>query len=107
DRPAPRSEETWDPALHRCLVPHRRRRLRKTGGGAALERRRRRRGGGMIAIKRQQGLTLVQDPRHSAMPFLPRNALLYDHVDAVLPVSLMAPVLLALAAGRTITAPSA
>jgi len=58
---------------------------------------------GMIAIKQQRGLSFVQDPNESSMPFMPMNALLYDHVDAILPVPSMGAILLALATGQAIT----
>ena len=41
---------------------------------------------GMIAIKEAQGLSLVQDPKDSAMPYMPMNAIRYEDVDGVLPV---------------------
>jgi two-component system, chemotaxis family, protein-glutamate methylesterase/glutaminase len=58
---------------------------------------------GMIAIKAKHGLSFVQDPKESSMPFMPMNALLYDNVDAVLPVPSMGAMLMALATGRAIT----
>lgn len=56
---------------------------------------------GMIAIKAKRGLSFVQDPKESSMPFMPMNALLYDNVDAVLPVPSIGAMLMALAAGQT------
>jgi two-component system, chemotaxis family, protein-glutamate methylesterase/glutaminase len=38
---------------------------------------------GLIAIKRGGGLSLVQDPKEAEWPQMPRNAVLYDHVDVV------------------------
>lgn len=58
---------------------------------------------GMIAIKARGGITFVQDPQESSMPFMPRNALIYDNVDAVLPVASMAATLLALAGGQAVS----
>jgi len=54
---------------------------------------------GMIAIKEAQGLSLVQDPKDSLMPYLPINAIRYDHVDAMVPVASIAEVLITLASG--------
>jgi two-component system chemotaxis response regulator CheB len=45
---------------------------------------------GMIDIKEQGGLCLVQDPADAEMPYMPMNAIRYDHVDAVLPVKAIA-----------------
>jgi two-component system, chemotaxis family, protein-glutamate methylesterase/glutaminase len=42
---------------------------------------------GLIAIKHHGGLSLIQDPRDAKMPMMPMNALRYDHVDLVLPLS--------------------
>jgi two-component system chemotaxis response regulator CheB len=42
---------------------------------------------GLIAIKHHGGLSLVQDPRDAKMPTMPMNALRYDHVDLVLPLT--------------------
>jgi two-component system chemotaxis response regulator CheB len=58
---------------------------------------------GMMAIKAKHGLSFVQDPNESSMPFMPLNALLYDNVDAILPVSSMGAMLLALATGQAVT----
>jgi two-component system chemotaxis response regulator CheB len=42
---------------------------------------------GLIAIKHRGGLCLVQDPRDAKIPMMPMNALRYDHVDLVLPLT--------------------
>lgn len=57
---------------------------------------------GMIAIKATHGLCLVQDPNESLMPYLPLNAIRYDHVDCILPVASIAEALSALATGETL-----
>lgn len=38
---------------------------------------------GLIAISNAQGVTLAQDPKEAPTPFMPQNALLYDHVNHV------------------------
>lgn len=43
--------------------------------------------GGLVAIKRQGGVSLVQDPQEAEWPSMPYNALLYDHVDLVFRVA--------------------
>src|SRR6185295_19014813 len=57
---------------------------------------------GMIAIKGAHGLGLVQDPNESLMPYMPINALRYDHVDGVVPLDSMAPVLFSLTTGKAV-----
>ena len=42
---------------------------------------------GLIAIKLRGGLAIVQEPRDAKMPMMPINALRYDHVDLVLPLT--------------------
>lgn len=54
---------------------------------------------GMVSIKAEGGLCLVQDPSASAMPYMPMNAIRYDHVDRSLTPDAMAPVLMTLAGG--------
>jgi two-component system, chemotaxis family, protein-glutamate methylesterase/glutaminase len=57
---------------------------------------------GMIAIKAQGGITIAQDPseaRHSSMP---ASGIRHDRVDAVLKLNQLAPVIEALAGGRSI-----
>lgn len=45
---------------------------------------------GMVAVKENGGICLVQDPAEAAMPYMPMNAIRYDHVDAILPVKAIA-----------------
>jgi two-component system, chemotaxis family, protein-glutamate methylesterase/glutaminase len=57
---------------------------------------------GLVAIKDKGGLTIVQDPleaRHSSMP---ASGIRHDHVDAVLKLGEMAPVIEAIAHGRSV-----
>jgi two-component system, chemotaxis family, protein-glutamate methylesterase/glutaminase len=55
---------------------------------------------GLIAIKRQHGFAIVQDPDEARAPSMPTNALLQDHVDLVLPVARIAAALVRLARGN-------
>jgi two-component system chemotaxis response regulator CheB len=55
---------------------------------------------GLIAIKACGGMTIVQEPEEAAYPTMPRNALLYDHVDFALPLEAIAPKLAELFAAR-------
>lgn len=48
---------------------------------------------GLLAVKRKGGIAVVQDPLDAAFPSMPANARRYVKVDAVLPVSAMAPFL--------------
>ncbi len=57
---------------------------------------------GLIAIKHHGGLSLVQDPRDAKMPMMPMNALRYDHVDLVLPLSRTAVELAKLVQGHAV-----
>ena len=45
---------------------------------------------GLIAIKASGGLALVQDPGEAEFPWMPANAICFDHVDAVLPIAQIA-----------------
>jgi chemotaxis response regulator CheB len=57
---------------------------------------------GLIAIKEKGGLTLAQDPleaRHSSMP---ASGIRHDRVDAVLKLEEMAPVIEAIALGKSV-----
>jgi two-component system, chemotaxis family, protein-glutamate methylesterase/glutaminase len=57
---------------------------------------------GLIAIKQYGGLGLVQDPRDAKIPSMPLNALRYDHVDLVRPLSAIPTALATLAQGRPV-----
>ncbi|MDQ6734786.1 MAG: hypothetical protein M3Z35_11870 [Nitrospirota bacterium] len=48
------------------------------------------------------GLGSVQDPRDAKIPSMPRNALRYDHVDLVCPLSTIPTALAMLAQGRPV-----
>jgi two-component system chemotaxis response regulator CheB len=54
---------------------------------------------GMIRIKEMGGITLVQDPGQARYPSMPRNALIYDHVDLILGALSVAPTLAGLVRG--------
>ena len=54
---------------------------------------------GLIAIKQHGGLALVQDPQDAKIPFMPLNALRYDHVDLIRPLSAIPTALATLARG--------
>lgn len=45
---------------------------------------------GLIAIKHHGGICLVQDPEEADMPYMPVNAIRYDHVDRILPAKAIA-----------------
>jgi two-component system, chemotaxis family, protein-glutamate methylesterase/glutaminase len=57
---------------------------------------------GLIAIKGQGGMSLVQEPEDSAMPYMPMNAIRYDNVDGILRIKEIAPALIALAKGEAV-----
>jgi two-component system chemotaxis response regulator CheB len=52
---------------------------------------------GLLAIKRQGGITVVQDPHEAYAPSMPLNALKHVKIDHCLPVSELAPLLVRLA----------
>jgi two-component system chemotaxis response regulator CheB len=56
---------------------------------------------GLIAIKAAGGITIAQDPEEALHPFMPMNAISYDHVDLILPVDEIADALTALATGQS------
>jgi two-component system, chemotaxis family, protein-glutamate methylesterase/glutaminase len=58
---------------------------------------------GLIHIKASGGLAVIQDPAQAMMPSMPMNALLYDHVDLVLPLADIASTLISLMRGDPIT----
>ena len=66
-----------------------------TGGGDDGTR-------GLISIKAADGISIVQNPDEARMSSMPRNALLYDHVDLVLSLDDIAPAIEALAHGTSI-----
>jgi two-component system chemotaxis response regulator CheB len=51
---------------------------------------------GLVAIKREGGLAIVQDPETAAFPSMPRAAIAYVDVDACLPVTDLASKIVAL-----------
>jgi two-component system chemotaxis response regulator CheB len=57
---------------------------------------------GLIAIKSQQGITMAQDPSEARYSSMPASGIRHDHVDAVLKLDEMAPVIEALAHGRAV-----
>ena len=57
---------------------------------------------GLIGIKAAGGVSIAQDPDEATYPFMPRNAIVYDEVDLVLPVREIAEALVALAEGKTV-----
>lgn len=57
---------------------------------------------GLILIKRNGGISLAQDPADAEIPFLPMNAVRYDHPDGILPTHLIASTLVALVDGQTV-----
>ena len=61
---------------------------------------------GLIHIKASGGLALIQDPAQATVPSMPMNALLYDHVDLVLPLADIASSLISLMRGDQVTRPA-
>lgn len=64
---------------------------------------------GLIAIKAAGGTSVVQDPEDAEWPSMPRNAVKRDHVDHVVPLANMAPLLVRLTseeAGPSIPLPA-
>jgi two-component system, chemotaxis family, protein-glutamate methylesterase/glutaminase len=57
---------------------------------------------GLIAVKDNVGICLVQDPEEADMPYMPINAIRYDHVDRTLPAKMIASTLSRLAKGGTV-----
>lgn len=58
---------------------------------------------GFNCINARGGICITQDPREALHPSMPLNAIRYDHVDLVLPLADIAPHLVRLAAGESIT----
>jgi two-component system chemotaxis response regulator CheB len=59
---------------------------------------------GMIAIRNAHGLAVVQDPAEAYMPYMPLNALRFDHVAGVFSLEQLASVLASLARGDRVQA---
>lgn len=57
---------------------------------------------GLILIKQYGGISLAQDPHDAQIPFLPLNALRYDHPDCLLSTDTIASTLIALAHGQAV-----
>jgi two-component system chemotaxis response regulator CheB len=57
---------------------------------------------GLLAIKRAHGISIAQDPKEAKIPMMPSNAIIYDHIDLILPLNRIATVLQALASGESI-----
>ncbi|HRI38641.1 MAG TPA: chemotaxis protein CheB [Nitrospira sp.] len=57
---------------------------------------------GLIAITTRNGLSLTQDPDKAYMPYMPLNALRYDHVAGVVSLDEAAEKLVALAHGENV-----
>ena len=62
---------------------------------------------GLLAIKRQGGVAIVQDPDDALFPDMPRHAIQYVRVDYILPVAEIASVLVRLADEPAATVPAA
>ena len=62
---------------------------------------------GLVAIKDAGGISIAQDPNEAVHPWMPLNALVYDHVDLVLSIDEIAAALAALAKGEAVAAPTA
>ncbi|WP_447983022.1 chemotaxis protein CheB [Nitrospira sp. Nam74] len=58
---------------------------------------------GLISIKHGQGVSIVQDPHEAKMPAMPMNALRYDHVDLVVPLSKIPAMLVNLVQGHPVS----
>ena len=57
---------------------------------------------GLLAIKAAGGLSIAQDPAEAKHPPMPHSAILFDHVDLVLPAEAIADILLKLASGEMV-----
>jgi len=58
---------------------------------------------GLLHINAAAGLAIAQDPAEAYMPYMPLNALRFDDVTGVFPLSDIASVIAALAAGREVS----
>jgi two-component system chemotaxis response regulator CheB len=52
--------------------------------------------GGLLAIKKNRGVAIVQDPQDAEIPDMPRNAMRYVNADYVVPAARIAPLLVEL-----------
>jgi two-component system chemotaxis response regulator CheB len=57
---------------------------------------------GLLGIKNAQGITIAQDPSEARVASMPCNAIIYDHVDLVLPLRDIPAVLATLAKGESV-----
>ena len=57
---------------------------------------------GLMLIKEHGGVSLAQEPQDSEMPYMPMNAIRYDHVDGILPVKAIVPTLSSLTRGEAV-----
>jgi two-component system chemotaxis response regulator CheB len=57
---------------------------------------------GLMLVKEHSGLSLAQDPHDSEMPYMPMNAIRYDHVDGIMPVKTIVPTLSSLTRGEAV-----
>jgi two-component system chemotaxis response regulator CheB len=57
---------------------------------------------GLILIKQNGGISLTQDPADAPVPFLPLNAVRYDHPDCLLSTEGIASTLIALVKGQAV-----
>ena|SRR5579864_3663108 len=51
---------------------------------------------GLLAIKHHGGVAVIQDPHDALVPFMPQSALAHNHIDYIIPLSNMAPLLVCL-----------
>jgi two-component system chemotaxis response regulator CheB len=61
---------------------------------------------GLLAIGAAGGITIAQEPSEAAYPAMPLNAMLFDHIDAVLPLDGIADALVTLAHGGALERPA-
>ena len=57
---------------------------------------------GLITVTERGGISLAQEPQDSGMPYMPMNAIRYDHVGGILPVKAIAPTLVSLVRGEEV-----
>jgi two-component system chemotaxis response regulator CheB len=51
---------------------------------------------GLLAIKHHGGIAVIQDPHDALVPFMPQSALAHNHIDYIISLSNMAPLLVRL-----------